>query len=119
MADLDNDGDLDIVVNNLRGPAQLFENRLCGGAGLLVDLAWPASRNTHALGATLTLYTSAGALTREVRSSTGYLSGAAPRVHFGLPAGTTIERLEVRWPDGAVSSVEGLAAQTLVTVTRN
>jgi hypothetical protein len=119
MADLDDDGDLDIVVNNLRGPAQLFENRLCGGAGLLVDLRWPASRNTRALGATLTLYTSAGALTREVRSSTGYLSGAAPRVHFGLPADATIERLDVRWPDGAVSSIEGLAARTIVTVTRN
>jgi hypothetical protein len=119
MADLDDDGDLDIVVNNLRGPAQLFENRLCGGAGLLVDLRWPASRNTHALGATLTLHTSAGALTREVRSSIGYLSGAAPRVHFGLPADATIERLEVRWPDGAVSSVDGLAARTLVTLVRN
>jgi hypothetical protein len=119
MADLDDDGDLDIVVNNLHGPAQLFENRLCGGAGLLVDLRWPGSRNSRALGATLTLYTSAGALTREVRSSTGYLSGAAPRVHFGLPADATIERLDVRWPDGAVSSIEGLAARTIVTVTRN
>jgi hypothetical protein len=118
IADLDGDGDLDIVINNLRGPAQLFENRLCGGAGLLVDLRWPASRNTYALGATLTLYTSAGALTREVRSSTGYLSGAAPRVHFGLPAGAAIERLEVRWPDGAVSSVDRPAARTLLTLTR-
>jgi enediyne biosynthesis protein E4 len=119
MADLDDDGDLDIVINNLRGPAQLFENRVCGGAGLLVDLRWPASRNTRALGTTLTLYTSVGALTREVRSSTGYLSGAAPRVHFGLPASATIERLEVRWPDGAVSSVDELKTQTLLTVTRD
>jgi hypothetical protein len=107
------------VVNNLRGPAQLFENRLCGGDGLLVDLRWPASRNTQALGATLTLYTSAGALTREVRSSTGYLSGAAPRIHFGLPPGAALERLDLRWPDGAVSSVHNLAPRTLVTVTRN
>ena len=43
MADLDGDGDLDIVVNNLRAPAQLFENRLCGGQSLLVDLRWPAA----------------------------------------------------------------------------
>ncbi|HET9224817.1 MAG TPA: CRTAC1 family protein [Roseiflexaceae bacterium] len=119
IGDLDSDGDLDIVVNNLRGPAQLFENRLCGGASLEVDLRWPASRNTQALGATLTLYTSAGPLTREVRSSTGYLSGAAPRVHFGLPTTATIERLDVRWPDGALSSVDRPVARTLMTVTRD
>jgi hypothetical protein len=40
MADLDDDGDLDIVVNNLNSPAQLFENRLCNGDGLLVELRW-------------------------------------------------------------------------------
>ena len=57
MADLDGDGDLDIVVNNLRQPAQLFENRLCGGQSLLVDLRWPGSANTHAIGAELTLKT--------------------------------------------------------------
>jgi hypothetical protein len=40
MADLDNDGDLDVVINNLRGPAQLFENQLCHGNSLQVDLRW-------------------------------------------------------------------------------
>lgn len=118
MADLDDDGDLDIVVNNLRGPALLFENRLCGGASLAVDLRWPASANTRALGAVVTLRTSAGRLTREVRSTAGYLSGPSPRLHFGFPASAALEALEVRWPDGAVALVDGLRAQTLVEVTR-
>jgi hypothetical protein len=119
IADLDDDGDLDIVVNNLRAPAQLFENQLCGGASLLVDLRWPASQNTRALGATLVLHSSAGDYTREVRASAGYLSGAPARVHVGFPVGATLEWLELRWPDGAVSAIDAPAAHTLLTVTRN
>ncbi len=118
MADLDSDGDLDIVVNNLRAPAQLFENRLCGGSSLLVDLRWPAGKNTRALGARLTLYTSAGSFTRDVRATSGYLSGDTARVHFGIPVGATIERLDIGWPDGAVSAIERPAARMLITATR-
>jgi hypothetical protein len=119
MADLDGDGDLDVVVNNLQSPAQLFENQLCGGAGLEVDLRWPASKNPFALGARLALHTSAGTFYRDVRAGSGYLSGDAPRDHFGIPAGAALERLDIRWPDGAVSSVEAPAAQTWVTLTRD
>ncbi len=119
MADLDGDGDLDIVVNNVRSPAQLFENRLCGGTNLEVDLRWPASRNTRAIGARLALHTSAGIYYRDVRAGSGYLSGDPARLHFGFPTGATIQRLEVRWPDGAVSSVEGLHGPALLTVTRS
>jgi hypothetical protein len=118
MADLDGDGDLDIVVNNLHKPAQLFENRVCGGSILVVDLRWPASRNTHAIGARLALYTSAGTYYRDVRAGSGYLSGDPAQVHFGFPRGVTLQRLEVRWPDGQFSSVDAPAAHTLLTMTR-
>jgi hypothetical protein len=118
MADLDDDGDLDIVVNNLQAPAELWENRLCGGKSLLVDLFWPDSMNRRALGAQLVLRTSVGDLTRDVRAASGYLSGDAARVHFGFPADVTLERLEIRWPDGNVSHLDSTDAQTLVSITR-
>lgn len=107
MADLDGDGDLDIVVNNLMTPAQIFENRLCGGASLLVDLRLLENANSAAIGAELILTTSAGTFYRDVRTTAGYLSGTTSQVHFGFPDDATLERLEVRWPDGAVAVIEG------------
>ena len=74
MADLDNDGDLDIVVNNVESSSVLFENQLCNGDALEVDLNWE-SLNTRAVGATLKLHTSAGTFLRDVRVNSGYLSG--------------------------------------------
>ncbi len=118
MADLDGDGDLDIVVNNLQSPAQLFENRLCGGSSLLVDLRWPGSANTNAVGATVTLQTDAGTFTRDVRSGSGYLSGDPPQLHFGFPVTATLHALTIAWPDGAISTVPGPQPNTRLTVTR-
>jgi len=118
MADLNGDGKLDIVVNNLQSPAQLFENRLCGGAGLEVDLFWPSSQNTRAIGTQLALHTSAGTYYRDVRASSGYLSGDPPQIHFGLPQGVVAQRLEIRWPDGKVSNIANPDTQTLISVTR-
>lgn len=119
MADLDNDGDLDIVVNNLNSPAQLFENQLCGGSSLEVDLRWDHSGNTHALGAKLTLYTTTGIYHRDVRATSGYLSGDPSRVHFGLPIHSEVQRLEARWPDGHLTTINAPSADTWITLTRS
>jgi hypothetical protein len=118
MADLNGDGKLDIVVNNLQSPAQVYENRLCGGSGLAVDLFWPSSGNTRAIGAQLALHTSAGTFYRDVRAVSGYISGDAPQIHFGLPQSATVQRLEIRWPDGKISNIANPAGQTLISVTR-
>lgn len=119
LADLNNDGRLDAVVNNLRSPAQLFENQICEQGGALeVDLNWPESKNSYALGARLALQTSAGTFYRDVRGNSGYLSGAPARVHFGLPPNTVINSLEIQWPDGQLSKLDNVQANALLTVTR-
>lgn len=119
MADLDNDGDLDIVVNNLLQSATIFENRLCGGAGLTIDLWWPSSRNTRAIGARLILQTAIGNFYRDVRTGSGYLSGDPARVHFGVPADAAIQKLEIQWPDGRVDSIAAPVVGKLVQITRH
>ncbi len=117
MADLDGDGDLDIAVNNLRAPAQLFENQLCGGAALEVELTQPGVQNRDTLGAQLILYTNDGVQLRTVRAGGGYLSGLPARVHFGFPQDAQLDRLEVRWPDGRTSVVDDLEPNVLLRVT--
>ena len=119
MADLDMDGDLDIVVNNLRGSAQLFENQLCGGQSLQVDLHWEGHPNTNGIGARIELVTSQDTLTRDVKVASGYLSGDASRVHFGFPLDVNLEMLRIHWSDGTVSVVDELEANTLITFTRS
>ena len=79
----------------------------------------PASGNTYALGAQVTLGTDKGTLLRDVRAGSGYLSGDPSRLHFGLAATMTPLRLEIRWPDGALSRVGMPAPGMLLTVTRS
>ncbi len=118
MADLDEDGDLDIVINNLRGSAQLFENQLCEGASLLVDLFWPDGANSRAIGASVVLHTDQGDYYRQVRAASGYLSGDSTRIHFGFPVEATLQALEIRWPDGLISRVSQLSADTRLRIAR-
>ena len=120
LGDLDNDGDLDVVINNLAAPALLFENRLCGGAALEVELWHEGTANGRAVGAVLRLPTPAGPLLREMRASSGYLSSDPARVHFGLGAAGAADLgpLEVTWPDGAVSRVTVPEVNVLLRVTR-
>ena len=120
MADLDGDGVLDVLINNLRSPAQIFENQLCGGSSLLVDMRQPSAGRSRVLGGEMILHTTTGIYRRSVQALGGYLSGRSARLHFGLPAGSSINALEIRWPDGVVSVISGrnLPPNSRLTITR-
>ncbi|MCY3779063.1 MAG: CRTAC1 family protein [Chloroflexi bacterium] len=119
LADLDNDGDLDVVVNNLLSPAMVFENRLCAGPAIEVDLRWKGIGNGAGIGSQLILKTDLGEFRRDVTALSGYLSGESSRVHFGFPVDAALQRLTIIWSDGEVSRIEELGANTLITVTRD
>jgi len=120
MGDLNDDGRLDIVVNNLASGARLFENRLCGpGSDLQVDLRWADSANTHALGAQLALVTDRGTFRRDVISGSGYLSGDPARQQFGIPGDATVTRLDILWPDGRGTSIDAPAVGQRLVITRS
>ena len=118
MADLDRDGDLDIAVNNLRSPAVLFENRLCGGVGLQLDLRQETGGNSHAVGARVIVAADSNRWVRTVRVADSYLSGRAPRLHFGLGNQDQNVQVTVEWPDGERTTVGSVTPGSLITVIR-
>lgn len=119
MADLDNDGDLDIVVNNLMTPAMLYENQLCTGDNLTITLQDNTSLNPQGIGSYAILTTSDGTFRRDLYASSGYLSGDPSQLHFGFPEMSELINLEIFWSDGTMSELEDLVANTHSLITRD
>lgn len=116
QGDLDNDGDLDLIVANLDEELGVFRNNAAGGNALKVRLRGRAP-NTGALGSVVTV--EAAGTGRQVRLAnpcTGFQASNDPLLHFGLGDDAVVERLTVRWPDGTLESHEGIAANQVLTL---
>lgn len=114
-ADLDDDGDLELVLGVLAGPAVVFENR-GGQARNWIGVRCVGTRgDATALGAKVLL--EAGGRTRvgEVRSGGSYLSQSDLRVHFGLGDLERVERVIVRWPDGRTDEARDVRVRSYLT----
>lgn len=117
FADLDDDGDLDVVVNNLDEPSRLFENQVCGGTSLTIALHWSGTTNPDALGAHIEVEHGGITRSRSITSSRGYLSADPPEAHVGL-ADATDATIRITWPDGRVSLLEQQPTGHHLVVTR-
>jgi hypothetical protein len=110
FADLDDDGDLDVVVAANGGPAKVFENR-GGGHGNWLRLSLRGTKsNRDGLGAQVTVTAGGAAQTWLVRAGGSYLSQPQVDPTFGLGAAKVAEKVVVRWPSGAVQTLTAVAA---------
>jgi hypothetical protein len=114
-ADLDRDGDLDLVVANFDEPVSIYRNDASQGKGVLVQLEG-ASSNRFGLGAWLTAQTSGGDQVRYHNPTGGFLSSNEPLVHFGVGDSDEVTRLTIDWPSGHRQLLEGLSASKLHVV---
>ena len=128
--DVDNDGDLDLLVTNNGQRATLLRHDGAERAALLVQLVGTTS-NRNGIGAQVTVTTVAtpgatpGATgtaapprvqTQTVKAGSGYLGQSDTRLHFGLGAATSARTLAIRWPSGRTESLEHVAGNQIITI---
>ncbi|MGH1337179.1 MAG: VCBS repeat-containing protein [Aureispira sp.] len=97
--DLDNDGDLDLVINNLDAPASVYENVRGNQNNHLSIQLEGTEKNQFAIGARVTIYTQNGQQIQELFPTRGFQSSVDYRLHFGLGKLQKIDQIEIRWPN--------------------
>ncbi|MEM9885895.1 MAG: VCBS repeat-containing protein [Bacteroidota bacterium] len=118
-ADLDQDGDLDLVVNNINKTAFLYENLSSGNNYLQVELEG-ANKNTSGIGAKVSLYAENKLFVLEQSLARAYQSSISPVLHFGLGQIPKIDSLIVQWNNGKVEIQYDISAnQRLVLSEKN
>ena len=115
FGDLDNDGNLEIVINNLDAPPSLLRNEGGGDRSLIVKCTGTRS-NRSAIGARVKVTVAGRDQIDEVMSGSSYYSQNDLRLHFGLGKADQADRVEVSWPSGATDSVENVKANRIVWI---
>lgn len=119
--DLDNDGDLDIVTNNMDAPAHIYKNKT-NDAGkispnhfLRVQLKGP-KKNTNATGSTVKINYGANLQVRYLSTVRGFESSVEQALHFGLGKNEMIDSISVTWPDGKITVQKNIKANSFLKI---
>ena len=116
FGDFDNDGDIDIVVNNQNDPPNLLQNVSRNQGNWLLIKAVGTKSNRDGIGARLTVKAGEHRQIEEVRSGGSYLSQSDLRVHFGLGQATQADSIEVRWPSGHIDLLTGVRSNQSIVI---
>ncbi len=111
--DLDGDGDLDIVINNMDAPAFVYQNKAVGNF-LKIQLDGP-DKNRFGIGAKAIIHHNGKTQIVENNVTRGFISSVEPGLFFGLGKDVEIERVEVIWLDGKINLFENVKANKVIT----
>ena len=118
-ADIDNDGDLDILVTTSNGPAHLYRND--GGNNnnwLKIRLVGQKS-NRNGIGARIRISSESGTQTRTIRSGSSYCSQSELTVIFGLKNDTVVDSIEIHWLNGKVETLRNKKVNQLIQISED
>jgi hypothetical protein len=116
FGDINNDGNIDFVVFNVGAPPSLFINETQNSNHRVLFRLVGKKSNRAAIGARVTVTAGGHSQFDEVRGGSSYLSSNDQRLHFGLAANPVMEKVEVRWPNGAVETLHNVAADAIYTI---
>jgi hypothetical protein len=120
-ADLDNDGDMDVVTNNINDKAFIYRNnseRKYGNHYLEILLRAP-SPNSSAVGSRVTIYAGGQIQMKEQFTTRGFMSGSSGVVHFGLSSEAEADSLVIRWPDRSEQKMANINANQRLTIVKD
>ncbi len=116
LADYDNDGGVDIAVNNMNAPPLLLRNESAGRGHWIEIQTVGVKSNRDGIGTRVEVRTGTHVQVDEVRSGGSYLSQNDLRLHFGLGASGRIDQLTLHWPSGQVDRLTSVAANRVIVV---
>ena len=117
FGDIDNDGDMDILVTSVNDVPELLRNEGGNDGHSLMIKTVGTQSNRNGIGARITVTAGDLTLVREVKSAYSYMASNDFRVHFGLGTNTKADTIEIQWPEGSTETISDVQADQLVTVT--
>ncbi|MCL6217289.1 VCBS repeat-containing protein [Zunongwangia pacifica] len=108
-ADLDNDGDLDIITNNINAPARIYENLITENNKNFLKIKLNYKKpNIHGIGSKAIAYQNGQQQIKQLFTTRGFQSASEAVLHFGFPETTKIDSLLIIWPDNSVQKLSNL-----------
>ena len=116
VGDLNGDGKLDVVVNALNAPAEIWRNESAVANHWIAFKLEGTKSNRDGIGARIKVVTKSGPQYNHMTTSSGYASSSAGPVHFGLGANGSVDLVEIHWPSGIVEQMKDVAGDRVVSV---